>query len=150
MINKTKDLLLNRLFIRYALIGVTGVTLDVLSYIIFLKIGIAPVIATILSTSVGITNNFLLNYFFNFKTRDRMLVRYVKFYGVGLTGIFITAALVFILHDVLGLGPLVAKLITIPPVVIIQFLLNKKISFSDSSLRRRLKSLIKRQSNTPV
>ena len=141
MISKIKNLLLNRLFVRYALIGVTGVGLDVLSYILFLKLGIAPVIATVLSTSVGITNNFLLNYFFNFKSRDRMLVRYIKFYSVGLTGICITAALVFILHDILGLGPLVAKLITIPPVVIIQFLLNRYISFSDRSIRKYVHSL---------
>lgn len=144
MIDRIKTLLKSKVFMRYAAIGATGVLLDLLSYALLVKAGVPPVMATILSTSVGITNNFLLNYFLNFKSRSRMLVRFIKFYGVGLVGIITTAAFVFVLHDLMGLGPYVSKAITIPPVVIAQFLLNKHISFSDRSIRRFLRALLAR------
>lgn len=141
--NKINRLLKNN-FVRYCIIGACGVTIDFLSYMIIVGLGMAPVLATVISTSLGITNNFLLNSYTNFNKRDRILSRFTKFYSVGLLGIGITAIIVYILHDVLGLSPLLSKVISIPPVVILQFLLNKNISFSDASLRERLLSLIKR------
>ena len=142
MKNNIKDFVLNKRFIKYSAIGVSGVTLDVLTYSLLVGAGVPPVIATIFSTSLGIANNFLLNILFNFKKRDRILVRFIKFYGVGLVGIFITTVLIYLLHNILGVTPLISKLITIPPVVIVQFLLNKNVSFSDRSVRKYLHSLM--------
>lgn len=147
MKDKIQHWITNSRFIGYSIIGVSGVILDILSYTLFVKAGVPPVVASLVSTTIGITNNFLLNSFFNFKKRDRMLVRFVKFYSVGLIGIFLTAVIIYILHDMLGVGPLISKLVTIPPIVVIQFLLNRSISFSDKSIRRYLFSVATSEKN---
>lgn len=144
MIDKIKNTIVsNQHFFKYAIIGISGVTVDIVSFALFVRLGIPPVIATIISTSLGIINNFLLNAFLNFKKRNKILNRFVKFYGIGLIGIIITAGLIYLLHDTLGLDPLISKLITIPPVVAVQFLLNKHISFSDRSVRKYVRSIFK-------
>ncbi|WKZ24282.1 MAG: GtrA family protein [Candidatus Dojkabacteria bacterium] len=75
-------------FILYISIGFTGLTLDIISFIIMVRwLGMNEFIANTISMSIGITNNFFLNAFLNFKRTDRLLLRYVSFYSVGLVGI---------------------------------------------------------------
>lgn len=119
-----------RNFVLYCLIGFTGVTLDFVSFVFIMKF--TPLhyqIANFFSISLGITNNFLLNAFFNFRMKDKFLKRFSSFYLVGLTGIIISAILLFILVDQLNIQEIPAKIFTIFVITIIQYTLNKTISF---------------------
>jgi putative flippase GtrA len=116
--------------ILYGLIGISGAILDFVVYIILYKyIGINPVIASFLSVTVGITNNFILNSRHNFKVKDKLLYRFANFYTIGLMGAVLSSFLILILFDGFKLNALLAKLLTIPPVVLLQYFLNKKYSF---------------------
>ena len=81
-----------RQFLVYCLIGVCGVTLDFLLYAGLVKwAGMHHQLANALSYSAGTINNFFLNAAFNFRTRDRLLARFVSFYAVGLLGLAVSA-----------------------------------------------------------
>lgn len=121
----------HRELVLYAVIGVTGASLDLLVYL-FLSgpLGVDPVLATILSVSVGITNNFLLNTFLNFRVRTRLWLRFLSFYLIGLVGVGLSALIIWVFTDPIDVGNLWAKLISIPPTVIGQFIANKYITFA--------------------
>lgn len=117
-------------FILYSIIGLSGVALDYLSYAALLNLlGWNYLTANILSTSLGITNNFVLNAFLNFKVRDRFLRRFLTFYGVGVLGLMVTMILLWCQVEFAGVPPLLAKLLTIVVVVLLQYNMNKRLSF---------------------
>lgn len=119
-----------RTFLLYAVIGCSGVTLDlVLFLLLYNGIGLHEQVATAISTTAGITNNFLLNALLNFHKRDDLLTRFVRFYTVGLLGIGLVAGLLFVFSTLLAVDPNLVKVASLPVVVAFQYALNKKWSF---------------------
>ena len=114
---------------RYAAIGVTGVTLDTVLFVVLTRAGMAPVAATVLSTTAGILNNYVLNAKLNFGT-SLNLVHGRRFLTVGLIGLVVAAVSLQVLIA-LGVDEVVAKVISIPVVVVSQFVVNKRWSFGD-------------------
>jgi len=130
MINKTLKLLKNRNFILYVIIGLSGATIDFLTYLVLhLIFNVQPAIASFISVSFGIINNFLINSRHNFKVDDRLWFRFINFYTIGLGGALLSALLIFYMYNLLGIDATIAKLLTIPPVVLLQYFLNVKFSF---------------------
>lgn len=115
---------------RYGLIGVCGVTLDTVLFVILVGAGLAAVPATVISTTAGVINNYVLNAKLNFGT-SLNLVHGRRFLTVGLLGLVVAAASLQLLIDVAGMDELVAKLVSIPVVVGSQFVANKRWSFRD-------------------
>lgn len=114
---------------RYGLIGLSGVTLDTVLYVLLTQAGMAPIAATVLSTTAGILNNYVLNAKLNFKT-SLSLVQGRRFLTVGLVGLAIAALSLQALIS-LGVDDLLAKLISVPVVVVSQFVVNKRWSFGE-------------------
>lgn len=114
---------------RYGAIGVTGVTIDTLLFVLLTRAGMPPVPATLVSTTVGILNNYVLNAKLNFGT-SLNLVHGRRFLTVGLVGLVVSAASLQLLIA-LGVDEVVAKLVTVPVVVVSQFVVNKRWSFGD-------------------
>ncbi len=119
-----------RQFVLYCCIGGVGASLDFALFALLERVGWDPVLATAVSVSLGIVTNFVLNVLFNFKTRHRLVMRFLSFYAVGVFGILLSMATVFLLAIVGGMDPLLAKLISIPLVVVAQFALNKHVTFA--------------------
>lgn len=120
----------HRTFLLYAVIGCSGVTLDlVLFLLLYNGVGLHEQVSTAISTTAGITNNFLLNAVLNFRKRDDLLTRFVRFYTVGLMGVGLVAGLLFVFSTLLGVDPNLVKVASLPVVVALQYALNKKWSF---------------------
>ena len=120
----------HRSFVLYQLIGASGALLDLLLFLaLYNAAGVHEQVATAISTSVGIANNFLLNSYLNFRVRDGMLRRFLRFYAVGLVGIGLVAVLLLVFHTWLGVDANVVKVVSLPVVAVLQFLLNKRWSF---------------------
>jgi putative flippase GtrA len=120
----------HRSFVLYSVIGCSGVLLDLLVFLVLYNVfGMHEQLATAISTTLGIVNNFLLNSFFNFRVRDGMLRRFLRFYAVGIVGIGITAALLGVFSTWLGVDPNIVKVVALPAVVAFQFTTNRKWSF---------------------
>ncbi len=123
-----------RTFIIYSVIGMSGVVLDYLLFLVLFNVaGINEIISTVISTSAGIINNFIWNAMVNFKVRDRLLRRFFLFYAVGGVGIALTAGILYIFSNRLGFDANLVKLLSIVIVVIVQYNLNKYVSFKTIS-----------------
>lgn len=117
-------------FIMYSIIGITGASLDFLFFLLFTKIfNVNYLISNVFSVSIGIVNNFILNTVFNFKLKDKLFNRFIKFYSIGILGLLISSGLLFILVSFFKFNVSIAKLSTIIVVTIIQYSLNKRVSF---------------------
>jgi putative flippase GtrA len=120
-----------RQLVRYTLIGGTGVALDLVAFLVLHNLaGMDEQVANVLSTTLGITNNFVLNALFTFERRDRLVVRFLRFYAVGLTGIALTYLLFLVFTDGLGIDADLVKAGSLPLVLALQFVLNRKWSFA--------------------
>ena len=112
---------------RYGVIGVSGATLYFAIFSLLIAAGLIPLISAVISTLVGITNNYTWNSLLNFRI-PLSSRRGAKFIIVGLTGLASSAALLQGLI-VAGLEPLAAKMLSIPVIALGQFIANKLWTF---------------------
>ena len=124
----------SRQLIVYGMIGCMGASLDfIIFWLLTNRVGIHYQLSNFIGVLFGITNNFFLNAYFNFKTTDRLFVRFISFLGVGLTGWGMSAGLLWVFIDRMGMANAYAKLLTIFFVTAVQFVLNKFITFKKRS-----------------
>ncbi|MEV6110586.1 GtrA family protein [Streptomyces sp. NPDC051940] len=120
-----------RQLVGYTLVGGSGVLLDLVAFLLlFNGLGLHEQLANGVSTTLGITNNFVLNALFTFGKRDRLLVRFLRFYAVGLVGIALTFGLLWLAAGRFGVDPNLVKAGSLPLVLAVQFVLNRKWSFN--------------------
>ena len=140
MIKKLWNLLLsNKQLIKYGIIGCFCAGLDfVIYWLLTHTVSMPYLYANIISVHCGIFTSFVLNRQFTFKVKDRTLLRFFSFYAIGLIGLAISSGLLILLVEKMAfLFPsrekeqieLISKAFTIVVVALIQFLLNKYISF---------------------
>jgi len=83
----------------------------------------------VVSTVLGITNNFVLNSLITFRGRGDHLRRYLRFGAVGVLGILLTAA-IFRAGFALGFDHArTLKILSLVPVTLFQYTLNRQWSF---------------------
>jgi len=119
-----------RNLILYGIIGAFCATLDFTVYTLLCHFEILPYLwANVISIHVGIFTSFFLNRHFNFKVKDKTPQRFISFYAVGLTGLGISSLLLYLMVDIALWNELICKLITIVMVALVQFFLNKYVTF---------------------
>ena len=119
-----------RNLILYGIIGAFCATLDFAIYTLLCHFEILPYLwANVISIHVGIFTSFFLNRHFNFKVKDKTPQRFISFYAVGLTGLGISSLLLYLMVDIALWNELICKLITIVMVALVQFFLNKYVTF---------------------
>jgi putative flippase GtrA len=117
--------------IRYALIGASGVLLDYCLFLLLFNVfGLHDQVSNVISTTTGIVNNFTLNTLLNFRKRDRILLRFLRFYSVGVGGIALTFVLLRVFSGLLGVNPNLVKACSLPIVLLFQYSINKRWSFA--------------------
>ncbi len=123
-----------RQFVLYAICGGTGVCLDLGLYILLIWLKTNYQIANAVGYIAGTLASFALNRHFTFQTYDRTLQRLGLFFGTALIGYLVSSALLWGLVSLLGWGPLWAKLATLAVVLVLQFSLNRAITFRAPSI----------------
>jgi len=119
-----------RNLILYGIIGLFSAGIDFIIYYTMTSIlDVFYLIANIFSISIGISISFVLNKKFNFKVNDNVLKRFLIFITVGFGGLLTSSALLYYFIDILDLDKILAKLLSIAFVVLIQFFVNKFITF---------------------
>ena len=120
----------SRNLILYGIIGCCSSRLDFLLYTLFVSVfGWHYVISNSLSVIAGITTSFTLNRNYNFKVKDKTRQRFSIFLTVGLCGMILSNLILWCCIDKLDLSKIVSKLLSIVLVVLVQFLINKYITF---------------------
>lgn len=119
--------------VKYVLIGILGLVVDFGTYWILTDININVEIANMISSTCGIINNFFWNSYTNFKVHNRMFLRFISYFLVGqITTVFTTISL-FIFATKLGFSHLIVKVIATIVATLIQFILNKFVTFRKNS-----------------
>lgn len=115
--------------IKYVLIGFLGLMVDFGVYTILTHFKMNVELANVISSICGIINNFLWNSYTNFKVHDHFFMRFISYFGVGqITTVFTTVSL-FIFVTRLGYSHLIVKVIATFVATLIQFIVNKTITF---------------------
>jgi putative flippase GtrA len=118
-------------FVRYVLFGGTAATLD---FVVFAGLvhwlGASATVATAVGVLVGISTSFFLNRRYTFAVLDRLRTRYFRFFAVGAMGLALSVLVVGLLSDVGSVEPFLAKALSLPPVLALQFTVNSKWSFA--------------------
>jgi putative flippase GtrA len=122
-----------KFFIIYSLIGISGATLDFVFFALLLRIHTNYLLANLISISVGIINNFILNILLNFKIKDKLSTRFISFYLIGMVGLLISSILLSFFVKIFHWPILLSKFFTIFIIIMVQYNLNKKISFKKNN-----------------
>ena len=119
-------------FFLYCLCGGIGVTTDYLVYYAALTFGLWYQTANVLGYLSGTVVSFFLNRKITFGVHDKIPRRLALFLGVAAMGFSASVLLLWLLVDVMSVDARIAKLLTLPVVVIIQFSMNRRITFGTS------------------
>ena len=122
--------LAKRQFILYALIGASGAALDFLVFALLAKWGgLHYQVANAIGYASGTLWSFVLNARFNFKASDWLLLRLLAFCAVAAAGWACSVGVLYLTVAALGLDKYLAKAATIFVVVLLQYNLNRLVSF---------------------
>lgn len=118
-----------RTIILYGIIGMSAVMVDMGFFLVFYNIfDINPEWSTILSVSTAMIYAFALNSIYNFKTKDYIGRRFISYAFVSLAGMGISVLIIKFLV-MLDVDANLAKAISLPPIVILQYFTNRYITF---------------------
>lgn len=110
-----------KLLIRYFFIGILSAFIELLVFN-FLTQYFYYVIANSIAYSFGIITSFTLNKFFNFKVKDKTIIRFGRFLIVNIGGLFISNLILMYFNELLPLIEL--KILSMPIVIFFQFIMN--------------------------
>ena len=118
-----------RNLVLYGVIGAMASSIDFCVYSTMILIGVNLLIANAIGVNVGIITSFCLNRRYNFKVKDHAKMRFASFYLIGMIGLAISTGMLYVAVDKLCINEFYSKLLTIVLVALIQFMLNKAITF---------------------
>mgnify|MGYP001218790603 CR=1 FL=1 len=140
-----------RELIKYSIVGVIGLVIDMgIYYLLVPKLNvhypfsylisgllagnmsikmIDILISNTISQTLAVVNNFVVNSYFTFKVTDRKLKRVFTFVSIAIGGMCISSMLLTLFIGVWGLNEMLAKAISIVIVAMIQFVINKFVTF---------------------
>lgn len=123
----------SKTFIKFGMVGVSGVVVNLGFFTLFLAIGINKYVASPIAIELSIISNFLLNNYWTFRhrrTKDRTRVKGLKFNLVSIVALGVSfgtfVALSFAFPDT---AAQVHQLIGIIPAMLINYLLNSYWTF---------------------
>lgn len=132
MIEKIKKLIASedfRQLVGYCLIGVLGLVVDFGVFTVLVHLNMNVELANFISSSCGLINNFFWNSFANFKVHDKLWLRFISYYLVGQVTTVFTTLCLFIFVDKLGFDKIIVKIVSTFIATLIQFVINKIITF---------------------
>jgi putative flippase GtrA len=129
-----KILLQNKQFLLYCVIGASGVTLDFGTYSLLVKTGrLDYQAANAIGYASGTLLSFILNARFNFRVTDKIPLRLISFFSIAFLGWLVSAGLLHLLIGRLGFDKYLSKFATLIVVVLLQYNLNRRLSFRKAS-----------------
>ncbi len=123
-------LVTQKTLVLYFCIGASASLLDLGAFFFFYSVVEVPSpLATTYSVSLATAYAFFLNAFFNFKMTDHFFWRFLSYVTVSGIGLLISASLLLVFNVYFGLDGNIVKIITLPIIFLVQYFLNKKVTF---------------------
>jgi len=127
-------LLAKKQFVLYCAIGAGGAGLDFGIYSLLVKTRLLDYqAANAVGYASGTLLSFLLNARFNFRVTDKIPLRLTSFISVAFLGWLVSAGLLYLLIAGFGFDKYLSKFATLIVVVLLQYNLNRLISFRKTS-----------------
>ena len=121
----------NQKLLVYGVIGVSAIGVDLVVFLLLYNvIGIVPGLATTLSVLVAMVYAFTLNARYNFKMTDQIKKRLFRYMLVSLFGLLLSVVAVEG-FDAIGIGANLGKILSLPPIVVLQYILNSRYTFRE-------------------
>lgn len=115
--------------VRYLLIGGMASAIDVLLFMaLYNLVGTSTLTAHSISVPVSVLVSFFVNARHNFRTDDHMALRLFSFAAVCGLGYLVGFGVIRAATEV-GLGANLGKILSLPAVFVVQFILNSRITF---------------------
>ncbi len=124
--------LLNKhiVLIRYFFIGISAAVLDLGVYaILFNYFDWTALMSTTVSIMIATVYAFSLNMVFNFKTKGNVILRLISYSSVSAVGLLISISMLYFFTDIQGYDGNLIKILSLPLIFIVQYILNKNITF---------------------
>jgi putative flippase GtrA len=129
-----KILLQKKQFLLYCVIGASGVTLDFGIYSLLVKTRLLDYqAANAVGYSSGTLLSFILNARFNFRVTDKIPLRLASFFSIAFLGWLVSAGLLHLLIGRFNFDQYLSKFATLIVVVLLQYNLNRLLSFRKAS-----------------
>jgi putative flippase GtrA len=117
-------------FFLYFCIGISAAGVDVAIFFALNNIfDFAPEIATTISLVASVIYAFTLNTVYNFKIKTHLLKRFLSYFAVSLVGLVISIGMLWYFSRIGGHDPNLIKVLSLPIIFIVQFTLNRQITF---------------------
>ena len=113
----------------YGIFGLFSASMDTLSFFLLSKTSIPLLLSNFISVNIGITISFFLNTYLNFKKKDEVGKRAIKFFGVGYIGLILSMLIMWVGVDVLNQKQMLVKIGSVVFVAAVQYLLNKFVTY---------------------
>ncbi|WP_051249727.1 GtrA family protein [Maridesulfovibrio zosterae] len=124
----------DRHLVLYILIGIWGAVVDFGSfYIINSILDEHYIVANTISSCLGILNNFIFNYKYNFKVNNNFIKRCIVFFAIGLCGMVVSNFVMLMLVEYCSLSSMFAKCTALCIVVAAQYTINRFVTFKNES-----------------
>lgn len=119
----------HRTLANYVLIGGTASAIDVVLFLaLFNLAGTSALLAHSVSVPTAILFSFFVNARHNVRTHDRMALRLASFVAVCLVG-YLAGYGVILAAATVGIGENAGKILSLPVVFVVQYVLNSRITF---------------------
>lgn len=119
--------------VKYLLIGATASAIDVALFMILLMgFGTTPLFAHSISVPTAVLFSFAVNARHNFRVSDHIALRLLSFILVCVVG-YLAGFGVIMVAVWAGASAAVGKVLSLPVVFVVQYLLNSRITFRGSS-----------------
>lgn len=119
----------NMQFFLYCVCGGLGVIADFGVYFFCLSYDFSYQVANVYGYLFGTCVSFVLNRKLTFQVSDQVLRRFLVFLGVAILGFLVSAFMLWLMIDVCNISQVMAKSLTLPLVVALQYTLNRRITF---------------------
>jgi len=128
----------SRIFIKFAIVGATGVVVNLGIFTLLLEMGMNKFLASPIAIEISIVTNFLFNNYWTFrwrKTKDRIRIKGLKFNAVSLASLGVSYA-TFVAFSAAfpALPPQVAQLVGIIPATLVNYFLNSYWTFKHAEV----------------
>jgi len=118
-------------FIKYTLVGTTGLILDMIilyCLVEFLHMPVVP--ASAISFFVSMVNNFFLHKYWTFRDLSHHFERqFISFFVIAIANLGITVVCMYFFSDLLKIWYMIAKVITSIIVLIFSYTMNRMWTF---------------------
>ena len=116
---------------KYIVVGICATLIEWLVFYVGLNLlAVHYIFAATISFTVASSVNFVCNKYWNFENESTALARqYLVHFSIGLTGLCLTYALLYSMIEIIGLHPMLAKIISSGLLAFYSYSAHKHITF---------------------